>query len=338
MYGRRKLSGEGKAVLLIVVLIFAAVMFPALFAGSGEDKQNAEYVGGNENGVEIEIEKYKNIADSFINVYLNGKIEKMDLEDYVTGVVAAEMPASYEPEALKAQAIASRTYAIYLKENGGCADHPGADVSADSSSCQAYITHDQMAKRWGNNMDANYKKIRNAVDSTKGQLIYYKGKVIEALFFACSGGKTEDCANVFSESLPYLKSVDSGGEEEFANYYGEIAVTPDEFVKAMKNYSPSISIDKNNIASSIGDIARTQSDRVESIRIGNESFTGREIRTIFSLNSTNFTVKVNDKITFDTKGFGHGVGMSQDGADAMAKSGAGYLEILKHYYTGVNIE
>lgn len=341
VYGRRReLSAGGKLILFIAITIFAAILFSAVFAGSGkyQQNQNAAVTGGTENGIEIEIEKNKNINDSNINVFIGGKINTMDLEDYITGVVAAEMPVSYEPEALKAQAVASRTYAVYLKEHGGCKDHPGADVAADSSSCQAYITQDQMAKRWGNNKDTNLKKIRGAVDATKGQLIYYKGKVIESLFFACSGGRTEDCANVFSESLPYLVSVESGGEEGFSNYYGEVSLTPDEFVKAMKNYSPSITINKNNIASGIGDIVRSKSNRVESIKIGNESFTGREIRSVFSLNSTNFTVSVTDKITFKTVGFGHGVGMSQDGADAMAKSGADYTAILKHYYTGVNIQ
>ncbi len=143
---------------------------------------------------------------------------------------------------------------------------------------------------------------------------------------------------VYSEALPYLVSVESNGEEEYSKFYGEVTVTPQEFVNAMKKYSPSIEIDTNDIASSIGKITRYDSGRVESIRIGNESFTGREVRTIFSLNSADFTIEVKNDITFSTVGFGHGVGMSQDGADAMAKKGFGYIDILKHYYTGVTIE
>jgi len=329
--GRRRLSAEGKIILLIIAVVFAVIIYPAIFVSKKTDVQTSP--GASPGNLSIRVERVQNV-----NVYIGGKIQKMNLEDYVVGVVAAEMPASYEPEALKAQAVASRTYTVYLKNHGGVADHPGADVSADSSSCQAYITDDQMTKRWGNSKDANLKKIRGAVDATSGQVIYYNGEVIEALYFACSGGRTEDCANVFSQPLPYLISVESGGEESFSNYYGKVEISPEEFVSAMKQYSPSIIIDKNNIASDIKDITRSDSGRVESIKVGNESFTGREIRTVFSLNSTNFTIKVSGNITFDTVGFGHGVGMSQDGADAMAKKGSSYTDILKHYYTGVTIK
>lgn len=325
---------EGTIILIIILAVLTAVCFPVIFAQKSDARKALwPYVSKVPGGIELEIKRVETVK-----LYIDGSIVIMDIEDYVTGVVAAEMPASYESEALKAQAVASRTYTVYQKIHGGCSNHRGADVCADSSSCQAYLTAQQMAKRWGSSKEANLAKIKEAVESTGGQIIYYDGEPIEALYFACSGGRTEDCAKVFSQPLAYLKSVYSGGEEGFSNYYGKVTLTKDQFVSAMKDYSPSIEIDKNNISASIGDIKRTDSNRVESIRIGSEIFSGKEIRSIFSLNSTNFKISVTDKITFETVGFGHGVGMSQDGADVMAKNGADYIEILKYYYTGVTVK
>lgn len=323
---RRRSIGKGKAVLLIAVFIAAVFVFSALFSPKKPEIKTPS-------DISIEIEKTQ-----YVNVYAGGKIEKLDIEDYLVGVVAAEMPASFEPEALKAQAVAARTYTSFIKDHGGCSSHEGADICTRSGCCQAYLSREDMDKRWGSNKDKYLEKIENAVYSTRGEKIYYDGEEIQAFYHACSGGWTEDCANVYSEDLPYLVSVKSDGEEGYSHYYGEVAVTPAKFVSAMKEYSPSIKIDTKNLAECIGEIKRFESGRVESIKIGNEYFTGREIRTVFSLNSAEFTVSVSDKIVFDTKGFGHGVGMSQDGADAMAKKGANYINILKHYYTGVTIK
>jgi stage II sporulation protein D len=195
-----------------------------------------------------------------------------------------------------------------------------------------------MQNNWKGNFEANLNKVKTAIAQTSGQRIYYDGEEIQAFYHACSGGWTEDCGNVYQESLPYLKSVESSGEEGYSHYYGRVSVTPQEFVDAMKEFSPSINIDAGGLETSIGDIKRFDSGRVESIKIGNEYFTGREVRGIFKLNSADFTVSVADEVIFDTVGFGHGVGMSQDGADAMAKRGANYIDILKHYYTGVTVK
>ena len=146
---------------------------------------------------------------------------------------------------------------------------------------------------------------------------------------------TEDCANVYAESLPYLVSVASPGEESYSNYYGKVTVSYDEFVRKMEDFSPGIKLAGS--ADDIGEITRFESGRVKNIRIGDEVFTGRQIRQIFGLNSTNFTVKTTDEVSFSTVGFGHGVGMSQTGANVMAKNGSTYIEILEHYFTGVTI-
>jgi stage II sporulation protein D len=195
-----------------------------------------------------------------------------------------------------------------------------------------------MEKRWGSSMQAYINKIEEAVYSTHGEMIFYDGSEIQAFYHACSGGWTEDCVNVYVQDLPYLKSVKSEGEEGYSHFSDKVAVTPEEFVSAMKKYSPSVDIDVGRLSSSIGEIKRFESGRVQSIKIGNEYFTGREVRSIFSLNSASFTVSVSDKVIFDTTGFGHGVGMSQDGADAMAKRGSDYIDILTHYYTGVTVK
>ncbi len=311
---------------MIAAFIAAVLLFSGLLSSRGPENKPPS-------NISIKIEKAQ-----YVNVYAAGKIEKMDIEEYLVGVVAAEMPASFEPEALKAQAVAARTYTCYIKGHGGCSSNKGADICTKSSCCQAYLSREDMEKRWGSNMDKYLRKIEDAVYSTRGEKIYYGGEEIQAFYHACSGGWTEDCANVYREDLPYLVSVESGGEEGYSHYYGEVAITPAKFVSAMKKYSPSIKLDADKLSSSIGEIKRFDSGRVESIKIGNEYFTGREIRTVFSLNSAEFTVSVSDKVMFETKGFGHGVGMSQDGADAMAKKGADYIDILTHYYTGVTVK
>lgn len=322
---RRKLTPEGKIILLIAALVLFAVIYPAVFA-----KKNEPPTPG---GVSIEIKD----EARFINVYDDG-IKEMGLEEYLVGVVAAEMPASFEPEALKAQAVAARTYTYYIMNHGGCSSHSEADICTYSGCCQAYLSRSDMEKRWGGNMSTYLNKIEAAVYATQGEMIYYDGEEIQAFYHACSGGWTEDCVNVYVEDLPYLKSVKSEGEEEYSHFNGEVSVKPQEFVSAMKEFSPSVDIDAGNLKSDIGEVKRFESGRVESIKIGDEHFTGREIRSIFSLNSASFTVTVSDKVVFKTTGFGHGVGMSQDGADAMAKKGADYKDILEHYYTGVTVK
>jgi stage II sporulation protein D len=167
-------------------------------------------------------------------------------------------------------------------------------------------------------------------------MIYYDGEEIQVFFHASSGGRTENSENVYPEALPYLVSVNSEGEESSSRYYGEVEVGHSHFIKKMKAFSPSISFDGQAL---IGHIKRFSSGRVQSIEVGSETFTGREIREVFSLNSTNFSIKDDgDNIKFSTIGFGHGVGMSQTGANAMAKKGADYIDILTHYFTGVIVQ
>jgi stage II sporulation protein D len=325
----RGLTRESALIIAIIVFVLLAVVFPALTVKKDGNKPT----GDPATDIEFNISKLSESED--IMVWIDGDLTKMPMEEYLVGVIAAEMPASYELEALKAQAVAARTYTKYKKEHGGCSAHTGADICCDSAHCQAYITAEEMAKNWGSDSSMYIQKIVTAVNETSGEMIYYDGEEIQVFFHASSGGRTENSENVYPEALPYLVSVESEGEESSSHYYGEIKVSKNNFIKKMKAFSPSISFDGHAL---IGNVTRFKSGRVQSIEVGSETFTGREIRSVFDLNSTNFTIKEGDEITFSTIGFGHGVGMSQTGANAMAKKGADYLEILTHYFTGVTIK
>ena len=334
---RRRLSQEGMLVLLIAAMVLFVIVFSAIGAWLGDDTEGNPQTSPLP-GVTFypEAGEHDEEENGVIAVWLDGNIVDMDIEEYLVGVVAGEMPVSYEIEALKAQAVAARTYTLHLKHNGGCSAHPGADVCTNSSSCQAYLSAEEMDDAWGSKKDTYLAKIREAVSATRGQKIYYRGNEIQVFYFSSAGGMTEDCGNVYAESLPYLVSVESPGEESYSNYYGKVTISYNEFADKLEEYSPGIHLSGN--AEDIGDITRFESGRVESIRIGDEVFTGREVRSVFGLNSTNFAIKATDEVTFSTVGFGHGVGMSQTGANEMAKDGASYTEILKHYFTGVTIE
>jgi len=276
------------------------------------------------------------LSDVDITVYTKAEtLEEMDLEEYIVGVVAGEMPASYEQEALKAQAVAARTYALRKMLNGGCSKHEGADICAFSEHCQAYCTLEEMQKKWGDSFEAYYNKIKDAVYATAGIVMTYENDVINALFFAESDGRTEDCINVFSDSLPYLVGVDSPEDAEPAFK----TISFQEFADLATAAYPNCSITAGNVSSSVEVLSRYKSGQVEALRLGNEIITGKQARTAFSLRSANFSVTFGDKgVTFSVLGYGHGVGMSQKGADVMAENGSTYAEILSHYYTSVNFE
>ena len=265
------------------------------------------------------------------------KLETMDLETYTLAVLAGEMPASYEAEALKAQAVAARTYA-YGKLSGKKCNRHGADVCTDSGHCQAYCDAKARAEKWGSNAVQNEQKLKEAVSQTAGLVILYDGKPIDALFHSTSGGQTEDVENVYSQALPYLRSVESAGEESAPRYARTMQFTKKAFVQKLKAENAKVNCTEKKLEDQIGAIKRYDSGRVESIVIGGQTLSGRQMRAIFALDSTNFTVEVTDgAVLIHTKGYGHGVGMSQVGANAMARGNHSFEEILHHYYTGVTI-
>ncbi len=258
------------------------------------------------------------IEEKMTNADNSAKSVNKELEDYVIGVVAGEMPYNFPHEALKAQAVAARTYAVrQIKANPNIKYE---DIA------QAYISIDTMKKRWGKNFDINYNKIKNDVYATAGEILEYNNEPILATFCSTTNGYTEECQNVWTQDLPYLKSVKSEGEELSPYYTDSVSVSKDNFAKIFGTSNPVIS-------------EKTKAGYVKTVKVGEETYSGNKIRKTFGLKSTSFTISTNKNyIIFSTKGYGHGVGMSQYGACYMANSGNDYKTILKHYYTGTNIK
>lgn len=298
-------------LLLMVVVVLTIILLIEIRTPKKEIQNNKN----NNNQEEI---KVKNVA--------TGAIETKDLENYVIGVVAAEMPASFSIEALKAQAIASRSYAYYkMKQNNG-----NYDIIADVSN-QAYINDDEMHEKWQGDYDIYYKKIKEAVDDTKNEVMTYDGQVIEAFYFAMSNGYTEDVVSVFGESLPYLKSVESKWDNKsLSNYEVNTQLSTEEFLKKL-NLNNNIIVINNQIYDETG--------RTKEITINSTTFKGTEFRKLLNLRSTDFKIELeNNIVNITTKGYGHGVGMSQYGANGMAKDGFDCYTILKYYYKDIEFQ
>lgn len=261
----------------------------------------------------------------------DGTEQKMSMDEYVLGVLAAEMPAGFEPEALKAQAVAARTYAMYCAAGD---KHGSAQVCADFGCCQAWISQEKMRENWGADFDKNLEKLQTAVSGTTGQYLAYEGAPVFAAFHSSSAGKTEDCGAVWNPR-PYLVSVESPETaDDVPNYISRLDCAPLDFRDTILSACPDADFSGDE-AEWIGEITRDGSGRVESAELGEVRIKGTELRSLFSLRSTAFTLEyTGGRFIFTVTGFGHGVGMSQYGANVMAKSGADYAEILAHYYPG----
>lgn len=266
----------------------------------------------------------------------NGSIEELELDTYLLGVVASEMPASFELEALKAQAIVARTYTVYQIKNSK--KHENADICDSSMCCQAWISKENRLARWEENMREEYwNKITRAVMETKGKFIMYNNEPINAFFHSNSGGKTELAINVWGGNLPYLQTVETSGEDAYTSYNSEIEISKDELIKMMlEKYSEfRIDFDKTDC---IKIIEYTEGGRVQKIKIGNKEISGIECRQIFGLKSAKFNFEIlENKVKFFVTGYGHGVGLSQCGSDVLAKKGMKCEEIIKYYYKDVEI-
>ncbi len=331
------------AILILIIIPFTITMvFIPETPAPEKTSDKAEQAEKSTVSVTDSIEKVS--IPSKISVYRDssGKAEKVSFEDYIKGVVASEMPSNFEPEALKAQAVAARTYSLakYLraKKSGNPQTHSSAPV-CDTVHCQVYQDKQGLKKVKGTAwMEKDWKKISAAVEDTKGQLMYYKGKLVEqALFHSSSGGKTENCEDVFSASVPYLVSVDSPYEEDATHKKETASYTISDFAAKMKKAYPNKSFGSIE-GSNIKIKSHSSGGRVEEMQIGSTTVTGKQVREALGLYSANFTISISDgKITFTTKGSGHGVGMSQYGANGMAKAGYHYKEILSHYYSGTVI-
>ncbi|MBQ7580890.1 MAG: stage II sporulation protein D [Clostridia bacterium] len=274
-------------------------------------------------------------APQNISVYLTkkGKTEKMSLSDYVTLSVCAEISPNYEPQAIMAQAVACRTYALYMLKNGS---YDKADISDDYTVHQGFIPKSELKEKWGDKFDVYFEKISSCVKAVEDKAIACDGRIIQPAFFALCCGQTENASDVWGGEVKYLKSVVSPGDELSENLTSVVDMTESEFescCKKLKNCT--LPDDKTKW---IGKAERTQAGAVKQIAVGNGTYGGAEMQKAFELKSNNFTLEHNgDSFVFTVVGSGHGVGMSQYGADFMARRGSNYEEILKHYYTGVEI-
>lgn len=255
--------------------------------------------------------------------------------EYIKGAVAAEMPMSYHTEAVKAQAVASHSFALHRVENKLSEFSEGVYLSTSPSSCQGYKSEADRREMWGEQFDTYEKKLTDAVSAVIDDVLLYEDKPILAMFHAVSGGATEACADIFGVSYPYLTSAESASDELSADFLSEKTFTPDEMKTALSPLTSTLSDDP---AGWFGAPSRTSSGAVTDIPLGEGSVTGAQLRNALSLPSLNFTVTFSENtFTVRSKGFGHGVGMSQYGADFLARQGSTYEQILLHYYNGANI-
>lgn len=272
-----------------------------------------------------------------IKVLIGGKVETLCMRDYLFGAVAAEMPAAFEPEALKAQATAARTFAVSRMLSAEIAQHAGASICDDPNHCLAYISEQEALEKWGDQAQTYAEKVRQAVSATDGSVIYYQGVPIQAVFHAASSGKTERAADVWGKDVAYLQSVESPGEEASPRYYGRVELKPEDFKAEFLKAHADAKLE-GAPGTWFTDETRSAAGGVLSLHVGGVSVSGGELRVLCALRSTNFTVsEENGLLVFKTIGYGHGVGMSQYGAQAMALSGKTFDEILKWYYTGTTL-
>lgn len=266
----------------------------------------------------------------------DGSVEELNMEDYLWGVVAAEMPASFESEALKAQAAAARTYTVSL-QNAGVSKHGDAQVCDDSTCCQAYIDRAQAEGRWGLQAASYAGKISQAVAQTDGMGVLYQGRPIQAVFFSSTAGRTADAVEVWGNAVDYLRGVDSPEGEEVPNYHTQVILSQEEVRAQVLERYPGADL-SGGAEGWFSDVEYSPSGMVSALRVGGVSLTGAQVRTLLGLRSACFTVSFQDgNFIFQVTGYGHGVGMSQYGANAMAKEGRSYQDILTWYYTGTQI-
>lgn len=314
-----------EVALVIFILVLPATLVVVFKKTESEAQHSAESVTkpieiDNENDITVTVFRSK-----------EERIEEVPLEKYVAGVVASEMPAEFEKEALKAQALAARTYIVKQLLNATDIELPQGAVVTDTMMHQAFHNEKELMEKWGKDYHWKMERIQEAVMETSGLIITYEGEPIDASFFSTSNGYTENSEDYWTNSIPYLRSVASPWDKNSPRYFQEKQMSVAEFEQKLGI--------KLGDSPAIGTILeRTSTNRVKKVNINGKMFTGRQIRELLELDSTDFTWKrEGDQIIIQTKGWGHGVGMSQYGADGMAKEGKNYEQIVKYYYQGVEI-
>ncbi len=326
-----------KFLLYFLAFIFICFLMPAMLTKRDKEVSAENSTPEQEKREEEQTYDYKNYGIIKLLHKKTGEVEEVELDKYLYHVVSAEMPADFEIEALKAQAIVARTYTIYKAKNR---KHENADICDDSTCCQAWISKEDRLARWEESKrESNWQKIEQCVNETKGKIITYNNEPINAFFHSNSGGITELPVNVWGGSnLPYLQVVETAGEEGYSQYASEIELTNEELLTKLREKYNDIQIDfTDNEAIKI--LEHTDGNRVKTIKFGNHEISGVEARSLLGLRSTNFEItKESNKIKFTVKGYGHGVGMSQTGADTMAKQGSNCEEIIHHFYANIEIK
>ena len=326
-------------ICLIIVAIYTAIYLDKVKDRENKIKENKEEL----NQITNYIEDNKVKGKIKVKRTDTGEIEEISVSEYLKGVLPSEMPPEYDMEALKAQAVVARTY-LYQKIAAG--GHDDADICDSPAHCQAYYSTDEILKIWKKSKgwnekecDKYAKKVAQAVSGTENVVATYKGKYIRAYFHACSGGKTENVSNIWGkQNIPYLVSVESIEEKSYKNYKSKVKLSVSDLQRKLNNEQEI----KCNIDTDRGDIVKilsyTDTGRVDKVEIGGVIYTAEKLRTLLGLRSTNFEVEYkDDEVTFNVTGNGHGVGMSQVGADYYAKQGFSFAEIITHYYTGVDV-
>lgn len=332
------------AFLLLFIMVLAGVIFKYMQISNKTNMEKLESKRFVLDENSIKIKKF-NVQVGKVKVYLTKekRIVELDLEEYIAGVVCKEMPANFELEALKAQAVAARTYAVSRMKSaggGGCGENPEADL-CDSTHCQAYVSKETRMKDWPEaDRDKLWEKVSTAVNDTKGEVITYDNKLVESpLYFAASSGSTMNSEDVFVMSRPYLKSVDSPGEEVAPNYKSIVSFSFDQLQETINKNYPEAKIDKSTLKDQVKILKTDEGRNVTSISVGEIQLTGAKFRKLLGLRSASFQIEYkNDSMVVTCYGYGHGVGMSQWGANIMARDKRNYKEILTHYYSGVSID
>ncbi|MGG0716168.1 stage II sporulation protein D [Robertmurraya massiliosenegalensis] len=319
-------------VVLSAVLFVVTIMIPTLLVLPFMEKTTGK-LGEELASKEIEAAADQPAVEVAVYRASQDNIEKLPLEEYIAGVVAAEMPSEFELEALKAQALTARTYYLYYLMSGEKSEKIPKEANvSDTEDHQVYKSEEELRKAWGKDYQWRMNKIKEAVVATRGQVLTYEGEPIYAAFFSTSNGFTENSEDYWSSPLPYLKSVESPWDVNTEKFNGQKVISVAEFEKEL-------GVQLTDAAEVGKIIERTKGNRVGKVDINGKILTGKDIRLTLDLKSSDFTwERKGDNIVINTKGFGHGVGMSQYGANELAKDGKTYKEIVEHYYSGAQID
>ncbi|MEX2105191.1 MAG: stage II sporulation protein D [Bacilli bacterium] len=324
--------------ILVTVLVAILIVLPAITVTVWHPNANESVPPS------LEFDAGKKQIQVSVYVSKEGKVIHLPMEDYIRGVVAAEMPANFEPEALKAQALAARTFIVrrIVDKDFSTLPKRAKELNAmvtDTVSDQVYISDESLRQKWGLlTYSFNMKKLKDAVQDTEGQVITYEGRPIEASFFSTSNGYTENSEDYWNQSLPYLKSVESPWDEVAPKFKQTVTFPINEVNQKLGSDLVAVPVMAGSGTSSIQVLEQSEGKRIKKVKIGSKILTGREVRERLGLNSSHFAAQVRkDNVSFTTYGLGHGVGMSQWGANGMAKQGKTAEEIVKYYYRGVSI-